>query len=186
MVEIPVKKNYAPNVFVSALVVRGRVPNTRPTALFDPGKPAYKLGLTEIKVGWKPHELKVEVQPDKKIYTPRETVTAGILVKTAYGKIPPKGSEVAVAVVDEGLLELKPNESWKLLEAMMRRRGCEVDTSTAQMMVVGKRHFGRKALPHGGGGGRQLTRELFDTLVYWKGSVALDEKGQASSSIPPE
>ena len=184
MVEIPVKRNYAPNVFVSALVVRGRVPNTRPTALFDPGKPAYKLGLTEIKVGWKPHELKVEVQPDKKIYTPRETVKAGILVKTAYGKIPPKGSEVAIAVVDEGLLELKPNESWKLLEAMMRRRGCDVDTSTAQMMVVGKRHFGRKALPHGGGGGRQLTRELFDTLVYWKGSAALDENGQASVQFP--
>ncbi|MBI4768652.1 MAG: alpha-2-macroglobulin, partial [Deltaproteobacteria bacterium] len=103
MVEIPVKKNYAPNVFVSALVVRGRLPQTRPTALFDPGKPAYKLGLTEIKVGWKPHELKVEVQADPKIYTPRETVAARILVKTAYGTVPPKGSEVAVAVVDEGL-----------------------------------------------------------------------------------
>ncbi len=184
LVEIPIKKNYAPNVFVSALVVRGRVSGTRPTALFDPGKPAYKLGLTEIKVGWKPHELKVEVESDKKIYTPRETVTANVLVKTAYGKTPPKGSEVTVAVVDEGLLELKPNESWKLLEAMMRRRGCEVDTSTAQMMVVGKRHFGRKALPHGGGGGRQFTRELFDTLVYWRGTVALDEKGQASIHFP--
>jgi uncharacterized protein YfaS (alpha-2-macroglobulin family) len=184
VVEIPVKKNYAPNVFVSALVVRGRDPQTRPTALFDPGKPAYKLGLTEIKVGWKPHELKVEVQADPKTYKPRETVTARILVKTAYGAIPPKGSEVAVAVVDEGLLELKPNESWKLLDAMMRRRGCEVETSTAQMMVIGKRHFGRKALPQGGGGGRQLTRELFDTLVYWKGSVSLDEKGQASVQFP--
>ncbi len=184
VIEIPVKKNYAPNVFVSALVVRGRDPQNRPTALFDPGKPAYKLGLTEIKVGWKPHELKVEVQAEPKTYRPRETVTARILVKTAYGTVPPKGGEVALAVVDEGLLELKSNESWKLLEAMMRRRGCEVDTSTAQMMVVGKRHFGRKALPHGGGGGRQLTRELFDTLVYWKGSVSLDEKGQASVQFP--
>ena len=178
--EIPVKENYVPNVFVSALVVRGRVPKTQPTAFFDPGKPAYKLGMTEIKVGWKPHELKVEVLPDKKTYSVRETVTAKIKVKTAYGKIPPKGSEVAVAVVDEGLLELRPNESWKLLEAMMQRKGCEVQTSTAQMMVVGKRHFGRKALPHGGGGGRQLTRELFDTLIYWKGVVALDENGEAS------
>jgi uncharacterized protein YfaS (alpha-2-macroglobulin family) len=70
-VEIPVKANYAPNVFVSALVVRGRVPGSRPTAAFDPGKPAYKLGLTEIRVGWKAHELKVEVLPDKKTYTAR-------------------------------------------------------------------------------------------------------------------
>jgi alpha-2-macroglobulin len=67
---------------------------------------------------------------------------------------------------------------------MMKRKGCEVETSTAQMMVIGKRHFGRKALPHGGGGGRQLTRELFDTLVYWKGVVALDESGQALVSFP--
>lgn len=184
VVEIPIKENYVPNVFVSALVVRGRVPKTRPTAFFDPGKPSYKLGLTELQVGWKPHELNVEVLPDKKIYSVRETVTARIKVKTASGKVLPKGSEAALAVVDEGLLELKPNESWKLLEAMMRRKGCEVETSTAQMMVVGKRHFGRKALPHGGGGGRQLTRELFDTLIYWKGAVALDEKGEAIIKFP--
>ncbi|MGA3086141.1 MAG: MG2 domain-containing protein [Thermodesulfobacteriota bacterium] len=182
--EIPVKEHYAPNVFVSALVVRGRIPKTQPTAMFDPGKPAYKLGLTEIQVGWKPHELKVEVLPDKTNYIPRETVTARIKVKTAYGKVPPKGSEVAVAVVDEGLLELKPNESWKLLEAMMKRKGCDVETSTAQMMVIGKRHFGRKALPHGGGGGRLPTRELFDALVYWKGVILLDETGQALIQFP--
>jgi hypothetical protein len=182
--EIPVQDHYAPNVFVSALVVRGRLPQTRPTAMFDPGKPAYKLGLTEIQVGWKPHELKVEVVPDKKIYRPRETVTARITVKTARGEVPPRGSEVLIAVVDEGLLELKPNESWKLLEAMMKRKGCEVETATAQMMVIGKRHFGRKALAHGGGGGRQLTRELFDTLIYWQGVVALDESGQALVTFP--
>lgn len=182
--EIPVKEHYTPNVFVSALVVRGRLPQTRPSATFDPGKPSFKLGLTEIKVGWKPHELKVDIQTDKKTYAVREPVTARIKVTTAYGKVPPRGSETVVAVVDEGLLELKPNESWKLLEAMMKRKGCQVETSTAQMMVVGKRHFGRKALPHGGGGGRQLTRELFDTLIYWKGTVALDEKGEAVVSFP--
>ena len=183
-VEIPVKENYAPNVFVSALVVRGRVPGSRPTAAFDPGKPAYKLGLTEIRVGWKPHELKVEVLPDKKTYAARETVSVRVKVKTADGKTPPPGSEAALAVVDEGLLELRPNESWNLLEGMMKRAGCDVETATAQMMVIGKRHFGRKALPHGGGGGRQLTRELFDTLLYWKGVVPLDENGEAAVKFP--
>ncbi|MCX5815000.1 MAG: MG2 domain-containing protein [Proteobacteria bacterium] len=184
VIEVPVKRNYSPNIFVSALVVRGRVAGTKPTAFFDPGKPAYKLGISEIKVGWKPHELKVKVAPSKKIYKVREEVNAKITVLTAYGNAPPKGSEVTVAVVDEGLLELKPNDSWKLLEAMMGRRPYEVQTSTAQMMVVGKRHFGRKALPHGGGGGRHLTRELFDSLVYWKATVVLNEKGEASISFP--
>ena len=52
------------------------------------------------------------------------------------------------------------------------------------MQVVGKRHYGLKALPSGGGGGRHITRELFDTLLLWKGRVLLNEKGEASVEIP--
>jgi hypothetical protein len=183
-IELPIKENYVPNIFVSALLVKGRSPDIKPTAFFDPGKPAYKLGISEIKVGWLPHELKVKVSTDKKVYNVRDQVEVKIKAETASGQKLPSGSEITVAVVDEGLLELKPNQSWKLLEAMMRKKGYEVKTSTAQMMVVGKRHFGRKALPHGGGGGRQMTRELFDTLVYWKGIVVLDENGEASLKFP--
>src|SRR5581483_1179733 len=82
VIEVPVLGNYGPNVYVSALAVRGRVdpqvpgpyawlkrlfykvaywlhlvdevpvePDTRPTALVDLTKPAYKLGIAEIKVG---------------------------------------------------------------------------------------------------------------------------------------
>ena len=86
--------------------------------------------------------------------------------------------------VDEGLLELMPNESWKLLETMMQRRGIEVDTATASMQVVGKRHYGRKAREAGGGGGRKTSRELFDTLLFWKARVKLDANGRASVEVP--
>ena len=44
---------YAPNVFVSVLAVRGRVGDVQPTALVDLGKPAFKLGIAEIRVGWR-------------------------------------------------------------------------------------------------------------------------------------
>ena len=67
---------------------------------------------------------------------------------------------------------------------MMGRRGCEVKTATAQMQVVGKRHFGVKALPPGGGGGRQVTRELFDTLLAWQARVPLDADGEATVEVP--
>ena len=40
-----------------------------------------------------------------------------------------------------------------------------VRTATGQMLVVGKRHFGRKAQPQGGGGGRQSARELFAVIA---------------------
>ena len=102
------------------------------------------------------------------------------------GRRRPAGSEVALAAVDEGLLELMPNRSWEILPAMMGRRGYGVQTATAQMQVIGKRHFGLKALPQGGGGGRQTTRELFDTLLLWKARLPLDANGEATVGGSPQ
>ncbi|HOI73805.1 MAG TPA: MG2 domain-containing protein [Syntrophales bacterium] len=184
VLEVPVREHWSPNVFVTVLAVRGRTGTPAPTALFDAGKPAWRFGIGEIQVGWKAHELKVQVLPDREAYRIRERANVKIRVSRADGQPLPKGAEVAVAAVDKGLLQLLGNDSWKLLEAMMSRRPCEVTTSTAQSMVLGKRHFGLKAMPHGGGGGRQITRELFDTLLFWNGRVVLDERGEAAVTIP--
>ena len=183
-VEVAVDGAYAPNTFVSVLAVRGRVAGTQPTALVDLGKPAFKLGIAEIRVGWRDHTLKVDVSADRPTYRVREKAQVRIAVRTAGGGPPPAGSEVALAAVDEGLLELQPNPSWDLLDAMMGRRGYDVRTATAQMEVIGKRHYGRKAIPSGGGGGRQATRELFDTLLLWAGRVPLDAQGDAAVEVP--
>src|SRR5205807_263969 len=60
-----------------------------------------------------------------------------------------------------------------------------IETSTAQMQVIGKRHFGLKALAAGGGGGGDKnTRELFDTLLLWKGRVNLNANGDATVDVP--
>jgi alpha-2-macroglobulin len=184
LIRVPIKASYAPNVFVSALCVRGRVSGPAPTAFIDLGKPAFKLGITGVSVGWQAHELKVTVSSDRKTYKVRDKALLKIVARTADGKPLPKGAEAAVAVVDDGLLELMPNKSWDLLEGMMQKRPYSVSTATAQMQVVGRRHYGLKALPFGGGGGRQITRELFDTLLLWKGHVPLDERGEAVVEVP--
>ncbi|MET0980763.1 MAG: MG2 domain-containing protein [Telluria sp.] len=182
-ITIPIKANYAPNVYVSALVVRGRVAGVQPSALVDLGKPAYKLGIAQVAVGWAAHELKVEVATDKPVYKVRERAAVRVKVAREDGRALPAGAEVALAAVDAGLLELMPNESWNLLDTMMRRRSLQVQTSTAQMQVVGKRHFGRKAVAHGGGGGRGASRELFETLLLWQGRLKLDAKGEAELPV---
>jgi alpha-2-macroglobulin len=66
VIEVPIKDHYAPNVSVSVLVVRGRVGEVQPTALVDLGKPAFRLGVAPINVGWKPYELQVRVSTDGK------------------------------------------------------------------------------------------------------------------------
>jgi alpha-2-macroglobulin len=183
VITIPVR-DWAPNVFISALVVRGRIAGVQPTAMLDLGKPAFKLGIAEIRVGWRDHRLNVKVAPEKSVYHVGDKAIVRISVRTFDGNAPSPGSAIAVAAVDEGLLELRANDSWKLLDAMMGRRAYQVETSTAEMQVVGKRHFGIKAIPPGGGGGHQITRELFDTLLLWKASVPLDSNGDATIEVP--
>ncbi|KJR42166.1 alpha-2-macroglobulin family protein [Candidatus Magnetoovum chiemensis] len=152
--------------------------------MVDLGKPAFKLGLAEILVGWKANELKVDVETDKKVYKIRDKAKLKIKVTAPNGRAPKNSSEIAVSVVDQGLLELAQNDSWDILRSMMSLRPYEVYTSTSQLQVVGKRHYGLKALPHGGGGGRFVTRELFDTLLLWNGRVNLDDNGCAEVEIP--
>jgi uncharacterized protein YfaS (alpha-2-macroglobulin family) len=106
-----------------------------------------------------------------------------IQVTDSDGK-PAAGGEIALAAVDEGLLELMDNASWNILDALMGNRPVEVTTATAQGHVIGKRHFGKKTAPPGGGGGRAGARELFDTLLAWKGRVELDAQGRATVEVP--
>ena len=205
VVEIPIEDSWGPNVYVSVLTVRGRLTEVpwysffqwgwhspvdwwqawrdgmpQPTALVDLGKPAFKFGLTHIAVGTDGARLNVTVQTDKQEYRPRDMVTAKIKVKLPNGKPAPAGAEVALAAVDRALLELSPNGSWNLLDNMMDERAYLINTATAQMQVVGKRHYGKKALPAGGGGGKFATRELFNTLLYWNPRVKLDNQGMAT------
>lgn len=181
-IRIPIKPEYAPNVVVSAFAVRGRLGEPKPTALVDLGKPAFKLGLSEIKVGWKHNTLKVAVKTDKKVFSARQTAKVDINVTDFNGK-PAQNGEVVIAAVDEGLLELRDNKTWDVLSAMMQMHPYLIRTATAQSMVIGKRHFGLKALPVGGDGGRGLRRELFDTLLYWNPSVKLDKNGHAQVEV---
>jgi uncharacterized protein YfaS (alpha-2-macroglobulin family) len=123
VIELPVREAYAPNMFISVLAVRGRVGSVQPTALVDLGRPAFKLGVAEIRVGWRAHELRVKVATDRAIYPVRDKAMVRVTVRTVDGQLPPMGNEVALAAVDEGLLELLPNKSWDLFEGMMGRRG---------------------------------------------------------------
>ncbi|MDB5703574.1 MAG: alpha-2-macroglobulin, partial [Sphingomonas bacterium] len=203
VIEVKMPGSYAPDVFVSVMAVRGRVEGgfwswmhgiaqslglasgppaaPEPTALVDLAKPAYRLGIAKVKVGWEAHQLQVAVKADREKYAARDVAQVDIQVKTPDGK-PAATADVAFAAVDQALLQLAPNESWDVLTAMMGERPISVLTSTAQMQVVGKRHYGRKAVEAGGGGGADasgLNRENFQPVLLWKGRVALDANGHA-------
>lgn len=210
-ISMKVGDNWGPNVYISVLALRGRLREvpwysfftwgykaprewwtsfwyegreyTAPSALVDLSKPAYRLGMAEIRVGTKAHQLDVSVKADKDAYPVRGQARVTITVRLPNGK-PAARAEVALAAVDQALLELMPNASWNLLDAMLQRRSWGVQTATAQMEIIGRRHYGRKAVPAGGGGGHGAARELLDTLLLWNPRVQLDANGQAQVTVP--
>ena len=206
VIEVKMKGRYAPNVHVSVLAVRGRVAGWRlwladlarrwnlpnwlplisreagsPTALVDLAKPSYRIGITTLQVGWDAHALAVKVASDKPSYAVRSPATAIITVTPPKGRTLPKDAEIAFAAVDEALLQLRGNDSWDVLAAMMAPRPLAVVMATAQTQVVGKRHYGRKAVAAGGGGGDMagMARRDFNPVLLWRASVPLDARGQA-------
>jgi alpha-2-macroglobulin len=206
VIKVPLPGAYAPDVYISVMAVRGRVANWRvwmaefaqrwkipglgrianPTALVDLAKPSYRIGITRVKVGWEAHQLKVAVRTDKERYQVRDHVRTAVQVLGPDGK-PAQSAEIAFAAVDQALLQLSPNDSWDVLGAMMGERPLSVITATAAMQVVGKRHYGRKAVSAGGGGGGDLTdlvRTDFKPVLLWKGRVKLDASGRAELDVP--
>lgn len=201
---------WSPNIVVSALLVRGRLREApwwsfftwgwrepgswwqafrteaddwrAPTAMVDFAKPSFRMGATELRVSRRAQRLDVTVSTPQPAYKVRETVPVSVRV-SRLGR-PVAGAEVAFAAVDEGLLALAPNRSWQLLEGLLVPRAWGVTTATAQGEIVGRRHYGRKAVPAGGGGGANATRELFDTLLLWRGRVRLDANGEARIEVP--
>ncbi len=212
-IELKIGEDWGPNVYVSVLALRGRIRHVPwqslftwgwktpldwarafwfegreyqpPSAMVDLSRPSLKFGVAALRVGLAGHELQVAVTPDQPQYQVRQTVRARIRV-THQGRPPAAGesAEVAFAAVDEGLLALAGNPSWDLLAAMLRQRAWGVETSTAHGEIIGRRHYGRKAVPAGGGGGRGHVRELFDTLLVWKARVPLDAGGEAVVEVP--
>lgn len=202
VISVPMPASYSPNVYVSVMAVRGRIggwslwwaqkarewhlpffnrEGAAPTALVDLAKPSYRIGIAKVNVGWEGHTLGVTVKTDKPKYAVRETAQVDVSVTEPDGK-PARSAEIAFAAVDEALLQLSPNKSWNVLDAMMGERTLDVLTSTGQTQVVGKRHYGKKAVEAGGGGGGDasgVNREDFRPVLLWKGRVPLDANGHA-------
>lgn len=207
VVEVRMKRGYAPDVYVSVLAVRGRVAGWRlwladlarrwnlpwisrdaasPTALVDLAKPSYRLGMVKLRVGWDDHRLGVKVASDAPTYGVRKVAQVAVQVTAPKGRTLPT-AEIAFAAVDEALLQLQDNASWDVLTAMMAERPLWVQTSTAQGQVVGKRHYGRKAVAAGGGGGEGAggdVRRDFQPLLLWRARVPLDAQGRARVAVP--
>ena len=209
VLELPVQRNYAPNVRVSVLAIR---PPARPAHILRPVEPirareafrapgttrqAYRLGSVAVQVSEAMNTLSVAVAPDRGIYRTRDAARVRIAVAGPDGR-PRPDAEVALVAVDEGLLDLEPNDSWDILKAMMAWRFARIDTTTSMQSLSPTFRLGpylEEVIVTGSyvrSPGFRLDRvdedpaprERFDALLLWRARLAVDDKGNAEAEIP--
>ena len=92
---IPVQDIYAPNVYLSATLIRS-------TTSLEKDAPARAFGIIPLKLDAESHQLKVEIDAPEQIRPNRE-----VDIKfRVQGERKGKSYRVAIAAVDEGILQL--------------------------------------------------------------------------------
>lgn len=180
-VKLNVNGTQAPNVFVSVYAVTGRATQTQPTlGEKDLGQPTYRLGFANMKVNWGRYSSSVKVTTDKPKYEPGQDVDVTVAVSPDEGSL--VDGTVTLVVLEEKILELKANETYKILDALMQMRSHDVDTVTALERIEtmsgdqSAPESGRKGGDEGGdgGGASEFKRKLFDALVSYQAGVPVE------------
>ncbi|MBD3290634.1 hypothetical protein GF337_17645, partial [candidate division KSB1 bacterium] len=184
-IEIPIRDIYLPNVFISVMLIQGRLgDNIYSETGEDIGKPAFKLGYINVPVATGLKELDIDIQTDRQVYRPAEKVTVNLNVSDASGKSRP--TELIVAVVDKGVLNLTGYRFTNLHDYFYRDRPLSVTTAESRLDIIGQRNYGEKGEDVGGGGAGAadvMLRKDFKATTYWNPSLITDEDGMATVSF---
>lgn len=179
-VEIPVDSSLAPNAFVSVYAVAGRVDTGGvKVGEQDLGRPTYRLGFANIKVDWQQFRSQVKVTLNKDTFQPKQMVDVQASVQAETGAL--TEGTVTFIVLEEKILELKENNTYQILDALMQLRNHNVATVTSLERIEtiasspnpDRAEGGRKGGDEGGDGGNnaEFKRKLFDALVAFKTNV---------------
>lgn len=174
-VQLPIASDFAPNVYVSVMLVKGRGP--------DSPQPQFKLGYVSLPVATVEKELNITITPDRAQYQPRDKVVFTIQASDHWGK--PVRAEFSLALVDKAIQSLAEERAPSLLQAFYGERPLAVNTAASLARSVER--VSRAVAPEakGGGGGfleRTIRKEFKDT-AYWNPSVFTDANGRAQVTV---
>ena len=169
--EFDILPEYAPNIYVSAFIVKA-VDEGHPTA-------SYRMGITHLLVDSEQKELKIDIQADRELAAPQETVAYRLRVVDHQGR--PVRAEIGVALTDLAALSLRPASGPTLLESFYGPQGLALRTSSSLTLNADEI---TASLSEGKGGGifdediLELRGEWIET-PYWNPSLRTDAAGEA-------
>lgn len=180
LLEVPIRAEHAPNVFLSVTYVRDGEMYETSKSLSVPARDKF---------------LQVELIPDKRQYKPREPASYTILTRDLAGR-PVPGVEVSLGLVDEAIYRLQPDQTGDIRRAFYGMRYSRVSTSfTSAYRFIG--YSGQKRMKLAGGGrARQMAnfkrdsqyaeptiRKDFRDTAFWQSEVVTGPDGRATARL---
>jgi hypothetical protein len=183
VIELPILPEHLPNVYVSVVLLRGRLATQRfDESGDDLSKPAFKIGYINLAVDPGSKRLTLAVASDKQSYLPRDSVRIDLTVRDARNQ--PAQAEVTLAVVDRGVLNLIDFATPDAFGTFYGPRPLSVGTAETRLHVIGQRNYGEKGENSGGGGGPDAGfRGDFQTTPFYGAAVYTDKDGRARAAF---
>jgi alpha-2-macroglobulin len=176
-IEIPIKKEYAPNAYVSIYL-------TRPGG--GRALPLERFAFTQLIVQRPDWKLKIEPRLSVLTAQPGEKIQGQVHV-TSQGK-PTSNTDLTVFVVDDAVLQLGDWHLPDLLGSFYYERPFGVksyESLESFQETIARRNLTHKGFVIGDGGEEKVgnvvnTRKEFKTLAFWAGALKTDLDGNAA------
>ena len=176
--ELPIEPDYAPNVFVNVMLVKG-VDETNPVT-------AFRMGITQLTINNEQKEITLEITPDAEQAGPSDTVQYTVRTLNYAGE--PVPAEVGVGLTDLASLSIAEPNSAPILDVFYGIQSLSVRTSTP--LTINTDQITQTILDtvKGGGGGFgegglfDIREEFVDT-AYWQADLVTDADGTATFSV---
>ena len=177
MLDVPIEKNYAPNVFLSVTFVKDGDMYSSDQRLVVPARDKM---------------LNLEIISNKKEYKPRETASYTILARDANGA-PVPDAEVSLGVIDEAIYSVSPDYSPNIRKHFygMRYNSVETHLSISYYFrgVAGakpidlastKPSYQLADFKNEGNLEQPMIRKEFKDTAYWEPNVVTGKDGRAT------
>jgi uncharacterized protein YfaS (alpha-2-macroglobulin family) len=191
VLNLPMKPEYAPNVFVTVVAIKPATPESSSNPYAD-----IRVGITELQVAPDQFALDVQLTPQEELFAPGDTAVYDVLI-TRAGR--PVSADFSLALVDLAVLSLKDDNAPPILEAFYSPVSYRSQLGSG-LLITGEGLEAEVPLEGGGlggGGGGDIaeaavarldeedeTRSEFPDTAYWEASVQTDASGQATVEIP--
>ncbi|MCB0208216.1 MAG: Ig-like domain-containing protein [Anaerolineae bacterium] len=131
--KLPITEKYAPNIYVSVVLVQGR---EGPTADDAPRLADYKVGILPIDVTPSAQLLNISLAASPEQAEPGSEVTYTLEVTDVDNQ--PIAAEFSLDLVDKAVLSLQPRQAEAIVEAYYGRRALGINTSSGLTISVNR------------------------------------------------